>query len=87
MQDERRTRTRWFVVQLLAGKLYVGEYDIFMAAMLRDGAGHTREHLDEAYDKYTSVFEVPDIVVEFCKAVLNGVKPYVHADGTTVVLT
>ena len=76
-----------FYINLVSAEVKVSAYDIFKAALQRDGiVGCVDEELDELYNEYARMGKVPDAVTEFCQAVLEGKKPYKKSDGSVAVL-
>lgn len=76
-----------FYFHMVMSELRVSEYDVFVAALQRDGSiGCLDEQLDILYTRYAHSAGLPDSVGSFCKAVLEGKKPYKKGDGTEVFL-
>ena len=76
----------YFYLALVMAEFKVSEYDVFIAALQRDGStGCVDEELDELYTVYARGGGLPDTVSTFCRDVYMGKRPYIRSDGTSVM--
>ena len=89
-EDERASRepSGYFYLAMILAELKVSEYDVFIAALQRDGSvGCVDEKLEELYDWYARGGGLPETVSTFCRDVYMGKKPYIRSDGTSVMVS